>query len=43
MRDIGITHGNESKVGYYVGMLVNISLNPLVFMLIMKRSNLYFS
>ena len=23
IRDIGITHGNESRVGYYVGLLVS--------------------
>jgi hypothetical protein len=28
VRNVGITHGDESRVGYYVGMMVCLGVNP---------------
>ena len=41
---IGITHGNESKVGYYVGLLVRcLTLCKSSWLIIIIHSNHYFS
>ena len=29
IRDLGVTHGNESQVGYYVGMMVSLDVSIL--------------
>ena len=29
VRNVGITHGDESRVGYYVGLLVCLNVYPL--------------
>jgi hypothetical protein len=45
VRNVGITHGDESRVGYYVGMLVRFEITVVLCLpcLLASSSNLYSS
>jgi MFS family permease len=43
IRDVGITHGNESQVGYYVGLMVRSVVRPLPYRLLTElQQSLFF-